>query len=48
LSPIDGGEGVMFVLEINGGLASKLGIAPGAVLRHPSIPAATAAWACAQ
>jgi hypothetical protein len=48
LSPIDGGEGVMFVLEINGGLASKLGIAPGAVLRHPSIPAATAAWTCAQ
>lgn len=48
LSPIDGGDGVMFVLEINGGLAAKLGIAPGAVLRHPSIPAATAAWTCGQ
>lgn len=46
LSPVDGGEGVMFVLEINGGLAGKLGIAPGAVLRHPSIPSATAAWPC--
>jgi uncharacterized protein len=46
LSPVDGGNGVMFVLEINGGLAEKLGIAPGAVLRHPSIPAAIAAWPC--
>jgi uncharacterized membrane protein (UPF0127 family) len=46
LSPVDGGNGVMFVLEINGGLAGKLGIAPGAVLRHPSIPSATAAWPC--
>ncbi|MCU0826177.1 MAG: DUF192 domain-containing protein [Tabrizicola sp.] len=46
LTPIDGGEGVAFVLEINGGLAERLGIAPGAVLRHPSVPAALAAWSC--
>lgn len=46
LTAIDGGPGVMFVLEINGGLAEKLGIAPGAVLRHPSVPAALAAWPC--
>lgn len=46
LTPIDGGPGVMFVLEINGGLARRLGIAPGAVLRHPSVPAAMAAWPC--
>ncbi len=46
LTPINGGDGMMFVLEINGGLAGKLGIAPGAVLRHPAIPAATAAWPC--
>lgn len=46
LTPVDGGEGVMFVLELNGGLAARLGIAPGAVLRHPAIPQATAAWAC--
>jgi hypothetical protein len=46
LTPIDGGDGVMFVLEINGGLAARLGLAPGAVLRHPAIPAATAAWPC--
>jgi hypothetical protein len=48
LTPIDGGDGVAFVLEINGGLAEKLGIAPGAVLRHPAIPAATAAWSCGE
>lgn len=46
LTPIDGGEGVQFVLEINAGLAEKLGLAPGALLRHPAIPAATAAWPC--
>jgi uncharacterized membrane protein (UPF0127 family) len=46
LTPIDGGDGVAFVLEINGGLADKLGIVPGAVLRHPSISATTAAWPC--
>ena len=46
LTPVDGGPGVQFVLEINGGLAAKLGVAPGAQLRHPAIPAATAAWPC--
>jgi uncharacterized protein len=46
LSPIDGGDGVQFVLEINAGLAAKLGLAPGAQLRHPAIPSATAAWSC--
>lgn len=34
---IDGGPGVQFVLEINGGMASRLGIAPGDVMQHPSI-----------
>ncbi len=46
LTPVDGGEGVVYVLEINGGLARKLGIVPGTELRHPAIPAATAAWPC--
>ena len=41
---IDGGEGVKFVLEINGGLAGQFGIAPGTVLRHPSIE--NAVWPC--
>jgi uncharacterized protein len=44
---IDGGEGVQFVLEINGGLAGRMKIAPGTVLRHPAVAAATAAWSCA-
>ena len=46
LSPRDGGPGVQFVLEINGGLAAKLGLGPGAQFRHPAIPAETAAWPC--
>ncbi|RYI12116.1 MAG: DUF192 domain-containing protein [Acetobacteraceae bacterium] len=46
LTPIDGGPGVQFVLEINGGLAAKLGLVPGAELRHPSVPADKAAWSC--
>lgn len=46
LTPIDGGEGVQFVLEINAGLAGKLGLVPGAQLRHPAIPADSAAWPC--
>jgi len=33
---IDGGSGVSHVLEINGGLAQRLGIAEGDVLQHPS------------
>ena len=44
-TPIDGGEGVRFVLEINGGLAGRLGLAPGAELRHPAIGPG-AAWPC--
>ena len=34
---IDGGEAVQFVLEINGGLAERLGIAEGDALQHPAI-----------
>jgi uncharacterized protein len=44
-TPIDGGQDVQFVLEINGGLAGKLGIEPGAEMRHPAI-GNSAAWAC--
>ena len=42
---IDGGDGIQFVLEINGGLAGRLGIVDGAELRHPAI-GADAAWPC--
>jgi len=34
-TPIPGGDGVQMVLEINGGLTSRLGIAVGDVLQHP-------------
>jgi uncharacterized protein len=37
LTPIPGGEGVQFVLEINGGVARRLGIEAGDVLQHPAI-----------
>lgn len=33
---IDGGDGVIAVLEINGGLSARLGIAEGNVIQHPS------------
>ncbi|MEZ5755668.1 MAG: DUF192 domain-containing protein [Paracoccaceae bacterium] len=45
-TPVDGGDGVRFVLEINGGLAARMGIVPGAALRHPAIPQDRAAWPC--
>ena len=43
---IDGGEGVSLVLEINGGLAKRLGVAEGAVLRSDLIDPALAIWPC--
>lgn len=43
---IDGGTGVLAVLEINGGMAARLGIAPGDQLRHPALLQTTAAWPC--
>ena len=39
LTPIRGGDGVQMVLEINGGLAGRLGIEVGDVLQHPSFGA---------
>jgi uncharacterized protein len=45
---IFGGDDVLFVLEINGGLARDLGLAPGAELRHPAVDPETAAWPCDQ
>jgi uncharacterized membrane protein (UPF0127 family) len=34
---IPGGDGVQFVLEINGGLSARLGIEVGDILQHPGI-----------
>ena len=45
-TPIDGGPGVLAVLEINGGLARRFGIDPGTELRHPGLPQSDAAWPC--
>ena len=45
-TPIDGGGGVLAVLEINGGLAEKMGITIGSDLRHPSLTGDNLAWAC--
>ena len=36
-TPIPGGEGVQFVLEVNGGLAERLGLAVGDRMQHPAI-----------
>ncbi len=44
---IDGGENVLYVLEINGGMAERLGIKEGAVMQHPAFDQSIAAWACA-
>ena len=34
---IDGGQDIQFVLEINGGFASRLGIMEGDILQHPAL-----------
>ena len=46
LTGIPGGPGIQYVLEINGGLAEDLGLAPGAEIRHPAIDPDLAAWSC--
>ncbi|MFD1194359.1 DUF192 domain-containing protein [Seohaeicola saemankumensis] len=43
---IDGGRGILAVLEINGGLARAMGIVPGSQMRHPAFASETAAWPC--
>ncbi|MEM9343816.1 MAG: DUF192 domain-containing protein [Pseudomonadota bacterium] len=43
---IDGGQGVQYVLEINGGLSSRIGIGVGDALRHPGIDQEAAVWPC--
>ena len=45
-TPIPSGASVRFVLEINGGLARKIGIVPGAILSHPAIDPSAAARPC--
>ncbi len=42
---IDGGNGIIAILEINGGLADMLGITVGSEMQHPAF-GATAVWPC--
>ncbi len=46
LSPIEGGPGILAVLEIRGGMARLMGIAEGTELRHPAFDASIALWPC--
>lgn len=46
LTAIPGGADIQFVLEINGGMAKRLGITEGAEMRHPAIEAKNAVWPC--
>lgn len=43
---IDSGEGMQFVLEVNAGTARRLGVGPGARMRHPVIARDIAVWPC--
>jgi uncharacterized protein len=44
-TPIFGGDDILAVLEINGGLAETMGIVPGTVVQHPAFGEG-AAWPC--
>lgn len=46
LTGIPGPENTLMVLEINGGLARRLGLQEGAELRHPALDQANALWPC--
>jgi uncharacterized membrane protein (UPF0127 family) len=46
LKTIEGGDGVLAVLEVNGGTVKKLGIKLGAQMRHPAFAQTEPAWAC--
>lgn len=45
-TPIPGGDAIQSVLEINGGMARRIGIDEGWHLRHPAIDQDRAAWPC--
>ena len=46
LEPIPGGENILAVLEVNGGLTRKLGITKGSQIRHASFDQTDAVWPC--
>ena len=45
-SPIFGGDDILAVLEINGGLAKVLGITEGSEMQYPAFESDLAAWPC--
>lgn len=45
-TPIPSKHPVLMVLEINGGLAARIGIVPGAELAHPALDQTLASWRC--
>ncbi len=45
-NPIFGGEDIIAVLEINGGLAEAMGIVEGSQMQHPSFDSERAVWPC--
>ncbi|MEM9550249.1 MAG: DUF192 domain-containing protein [Pseudomonadota bacterium] len=46
LTPIDGGDRVFAVLEINGGLARRYGMTEGSMMQHPVFADGPAIWPC--
>lgn len=46
LETIPGGENILAVLEINGGLSRRLGIEVGAQMHNPAFDPAIAQWPC--
>ncbi|WP_319547241.1 DUF192 domain-containing protein [Ruegeria conchae] len=46
LTPIEGGDSVYAVLEINAGLAARYGIRPGTQMRHQVFSQGPAIWPC--
>ncbi|CUH48563.1 DUF192 domain-containing protein [Ruegeria atlantica] len=46
LTPIEGGDSVFAVLEINAGLAARYSIKPGTVMRHEIFSQGPAIWSC--
>ncbi len=48
LTPVSGGDNVRYVLEINGGLARKIGISAGSELRSPVLKQKISAWPCSE
>lgn len=46
LTPISGGNNIMYVLEINGGLSEIYGINTGSEMRHEIFDKEVASWLC--